>query len=67
MLKQRKEFCKWIVKYGALSLAVRKLLEQEFAIKAKQFGMRQGLKPDEFVVTMVKCNAINFSFVITLK
>lgn len=67
MFKDKKQFCRFAVKFNSLPLKVKQGLEQEFIIKAKQYCRREGFTPDEVVITMVKGDDISFSFIATLK
>ena len=56
-----------MVKYNNLPIKLRKDLEQQFIVKANQYCQREGLKPDDYVITMLKAENIPFSFIMTLK
>lgn len=65
--QNKKQFCKFAVRFNSLPLKVRQDLEKEFIIKAKQYCQREGLKPDEVVITMIKADQIPFSFIVNAK
>ena len=67
MIKSRKQFCKWAIKFGSLPLLLKKELEKEMIVKAKQYCRREGFGQDEFVITMIKPEDIHFSFIVSLK
>lgn len=67
MFKNKKQFCRWSLKYNTLPLKLKNELEKEFVVKAKQYCIRNGLKLDECVVTAVKASEISFSFIVILK
>ena len=67
MLRDKKQFCRFAVKFGSLPLKIRQDLEKEFVTKAKQYCRREGLDPNECIITMVKADSIPFSFIVTLK
>ena len=67
MLKNKKQFCRWTLKFNTLPLKLRNDLEKEFIVKAKQYCVRIGLNPDECVINAIKANEIPFSFIVIAK
>ena len=67
MFKNRKQFCRFAIKFNSLPLTIRQDLEKEFIIKAKQYCRREELGSDEVVITMIKADQIPFSFIATSK
>jgi len=67
MFKEPKQFCRWVIKYDHLPAQLKKLMEQQLVKSAHNYCARQGLKPDEYVMTTLSIDEIPFSFIINVK